>query len=239
MATVGFRGVLFDWRGTLAVTSDEQHWVATALRRLGRPAGPADVAGPAAALRAAAAELDAPGVDSDAARHRATYAAVFARLGLDSDLADALYAVESDPLLDPFADDVPLVLGRLREGGRRIAVVSDVHVDIRPAFDEAGLAGLVDVVTLSFELGVQKPDPRMFTHTLEGLGIGPEEALVVGDRSRPDGGAVEAGIVTLLLPPLRGRDDRRLHHVLALCGIPVGERDGLSAPGRWDGPAPR
>ena len=228
------RGILFDWRGTLAVTSDEEHWVATALRRLGRPAGPADVARPAAALRAAAAELDGPGVDSDAAVHRATYGAVFRRLGFDRELADALYAVESDPLLDPFAADVPLVLRRLRDDGRRIAVVSDVHVDIRPAFAAAGLDGLVDVVTLSFELGVQKPDPRMFTYTLETLGIGPEEALVVGDRSRPDGAAVELGIATLLLPPLANAADRRLHHVAALCGVPW-----VSAPGRSAGSAPR
>ena len=91
MPLVGFRGAHFDRRGTLAVTSDEEHRVAAALRRLGRPAGPDDV------------------------------------------------------------------------------------------------------FTLSVELGVQKPDPRMLTYTLERLGIGPEEALVVGDRSRPDGGAVDPG----------------------------------------------
>jgi FMN phosphatase YigB (HAD superfamily) len=59
----------------------------------------------------------------------------------------------------------------------------------------------------------------MFTRTLDALGVGPEDALMVGDRSRPDGAAVESGIPTLLLPPLESVDDHRLHLVLALCGI--------------------
>jgi FMN phosphatase YigB (HAD superfamily) len=58
----------------------------------------------------------------------------------------------------------------------------------------------------------------MFTRTLTALGIRPDEALMVGDRSRPDGAAVEPGIATLLLPPLASPAERRLHHVAALCG---------------------
>jgi len=42
---------------------------------------------------------------------------------------------------------------------------------------------------------------------------------MVGDRSHPDGAAVEQGITTLLLPPLSNPSQRRLHHVLALTGL--------------------
>jgi HAD superfamily hydrolase (TIGR01509 family) len=91
-------------------------------------------------------------------------------------------------------------------------------VDIRPAFAAAGLGEVVDTFALSFEQGVQKPDPAMFTRTLAALGLEPSEALMVGDRSRPDGAAEELGIATLLLPPLVSPRDRRLHHALALCG---------------------
>jgi FMN phosphatase YigB (HAD superfamily) len=51
-------------------------------------------------------------------------------------------------------------------------------------------------------------------------GVTSDEALMVGDRSRPDGAAVEQGITTLLLPPLRQAADCRLDKVLALCGCP-------------------
>ncbi|MGY2063921.1 HAD family hydrolase [Blastococcus sp. SYSU DS0619] len=181
------------------------------------PAG--QVAAIASSLRAAEEELDGPGVDSDAGVHRRTYRRVFARLGLDDALAESLYAVESDPFRNAFATDVPETLRALRAGGLRLAVVSDVHVDIRPAFAAAGLDGCVDVFTLSFEQGLQKPDPRMFTRTLDALGVRAAEAVMVGDRSRPDGAAVDAGVPTLLLPPLTGPGDRRLHLVTALCGV--------------------
>jgi FMN phosphatase YigB (HAD superfamily) len=219
---VVLRAVLFDWRGTLATTLSEEDWARHALLRLGRPTWPDLVDHVAARLRTAEAALDAPGTDTDAGLHRRTYLRVLSAAGLDDDLVQALYAVESDPGCNVFAGDAADTLRLLNGAGLRIAVVSDVHVDIRPAFDAAGLEGVVDVFTLSFEQGVQKPDPAMVTRTLSALGVAPHEALMVGDRSAPDGAAVESGITTLLLPTLAGPDDRRLHHVLALCGVASG-----------------
>lgn len=56
----------------------------------------------------------------------------------------------------------------------------------------------------------------MFESALTTLGASAAETLMVGNRSRPDGGAVEAGIATLLLTPLRSVNDRRMQRVLAL-----------------------
>jgi len=217
---VVIRAVIFDWRGTLATTLTGHEWVGEALRSLGRPAQPTDVWSVVEAISAADGpenRLDGAGVDSDADLHRRTFLSVFADAGLDDDLAQALYAIESDVRYSPFADDVADTLIELHRRGIRLAVVSDIHVDLRPAFDAAGLAGLIDVFTLSYEHGIQKPDPAMFRRTLGALAVGPDEALMVGDRARPDGAAVELGITTLLLPPLRGVADRRLDKVLALC----------------------
>jgi FMN phosphatase YigB (HAD superfamily) len=167
-------------------------------------------------------ELDGPGVDADPTLHRDTYLRVLRGLGLDDELVTSLYDVESDPAVNVFADDAATTMHRLKDAGLRLAVVSDIHLDIRPAFDAAGLAGTIDVFTLSVEQGMQKPDPAMFTRTLSALAVAADEALMVGDRSRPDGAAVEAGIATLLLPPLTDPAERRLHHVLALCGAADG-----------------
>ena len=189
--------------------------MAEALRRLGRPADPRAVGAIASRLARVEDELDAPGTDTDAGRHRRTYLRVLRGLGLDEDLVTSPYAVESDPSCNVFAEDAAETLAVLEDAGVRIAVVSDIHVDIRPAFAAVGLP--VDVFTLSFEQGVQKPDPAMFSRTLTALGLEPAEALMVGDRSRPDGAAVELGIPTLLLPPLAHPSERRLHFVRALC----------------------
>jgi FMN phosphatase YigB (HAD superfamily) len=195
------RGVLFDWRGTLAVSTTDEEWAAAALRRLGRPTDAEAVGKLAPRLARVAEELDGPGVDSDADLHRRTYHRVLAGLGLDPALVVALYEVESDPACNVFAEDAAHTVTALRDAGLRIGVVSDIHVDIRPAFAAAGIP--VDVFTLSFEQGVQKPAPEMFVRTLTELGLAPHEALMVGDRSRPDGAAVELGIPTLLLPRSR------------------------------------
>lgn len=213
--------VIFDWRGTMVTTPTESEWVEQALLAIGRDASRASVQGVVSAITEANGEedrLDGPGVDSDAALHRTTYMEVFADAGLDRALAESLYAVESDPTHNRFALDVPETLEALRDRGVRVAVVSDVHFDLRPAFDTAGLGGLVDVFALSFEQGVQKPNPLMFMRTLDAMRVDPDEAVMIGDRSRPDGAAVESGITTLLLPPLRSVEDRRLHKVLSLCG---------------------
>ena len=211
---MSFRAVLFDWRGTLVTTLDEEAWATEALRRLGRDDDPAPRADRLATI---VDRLDGPGVDSDAALHRRTYLDALADLVLDDDLAEALYAVESDPALNVFAEDAESTLRELCAAGLRLAVVSDIHVDIRPAFAAAGLDGVVDVFTLSVEHGIQKPDPRMFTRTLRALGVQADQALMVGDRAEPDGAAVECGLTTLLLPPLTAPSQRRLHRVLALC----------------------
>jgi HAD superfamily hydrolase (TIGR01509 family) len=211
--------VLFDWRGTLVTTLTEEQWVREALTRLGRDTGRADdVVAAIAAANGPEDRLDGPGVDSDAALHRRTYLQVFADAGLDDVLAAALYAVESDLSLNPFADDVAETMTALRRRGVRIGVLSDLHVDLRPAFRAAGLADLVDALTLSFEQGCQKPDPRIFRAALDGLGVAAEDTLMVGDRAAKDGAAVELGMTVLLLPPLRSVSERRLHRVLALAG---------------------
>ncbi len=214
---MAFRAVLFDWRGTLATTLTEDQWVREALRRLGRPERTAEITRVAAALRAVDAELDAPGTDTDADLHRQTYRRVLTGTGLDGDLVDALYEVESDPLCNVFADDAGGTLRSLQAAGIRVAVVSDVHMDICTAFAAAGLMDCVDAFVLSAEQGVQKPDARIFVSALEALRVSPDETLMVGDRAGPDGGAVAAGIVTLLLPPLTSRHECRLHRVLTLC----------------------
>ena len=220
LGSVGYRAVIFDWRGTLVTTLTDHEWVTRALADAGMPTDTVDSV--LAAIEEANGpddRLDAPGVDCDAEVHRKAFMDVFSDAGLQPDLAEALYALDADPRNNPFAHDVDATLRALHEAGLRIAVVSDIHFDLRPVFAEAGLLGYVDVFTLSFEQGIQKPDPLMFTRTVAALGVEPAECLMVGDRSHPDGPAVEQGITTLLVPPLLSVKDCRLHQVLALCGL--------------------
>ncbi|MGI5215335.1 HAD family hydrolase [Plantactinospora sp. CA-290183] len=217
------RAVLLDWRGTLVFTPPESVWVQRSLRRAGLDCSTPEVRRIEAALGDALRRPEVQRLwdraDQSVALHRESYRRLFAAAGIPDEIAAALYAVESDPAENPFAPDVPATLAALAGAGIRIAVISDIHFDLRPVFAAAGLDRHVDRYVLSFERGVQKPDRAIFRIALAELGVEPAEALMVGDRSGHDGGAVEAGIPTLLLPPLTDPGQERLHLVLATCGI--------------------
>ncbi|WP_200953314.1 HAD family hydrolase [Agromyces sp. Root81] len=216
---VTIRAVLFDWRGTLVVSPTPEEWVADGLRRAGRPHDAAIVSEIATRIRESNGDedrMDAPGLDADVALHRAAFMEVFSDAGLDEELAEALYGSELDYASNRFANDAVLTIRALVRAGILIGVVSDIHFDIRPAFASVGLADAISSYSLSFEVGAQKPHPDIYDHALTSLGVAPQEAIMVGDRARPDGTAVEHGIVSLLLPPLRSTDDERLELVLKL-----------------------
>lgn len=215
--------MLLDWRGTLVVAPTYRWLARTALGRLGRDATPAAVDRLLERLgNADTSRVDSSEIDTDANEHRAAYLEWFASAGVDGELADALYAAESDPGLNPFATDVGDLLQALTSSGVRIGVVSDIHVDLRPVFTQHALgdgrswADLVEVWALSYELGIAKPDPAIFRFALDRLGLPPQQVLMVGDRGAWDGAAATIGITTLVLPPLTAVSDGRLHRVLDL-----------------------
>ena len=199
-----FRAVLLDWRGTLVDDPPDEWWVRAALQRVGRDAGPHQVAAWCAALRGAAEQPEIvageASCDCSFEQHREWSLAWFALAGLDDELALALYALDLEAASHPFFPDVAFVLRALHERGCRIAVVSNIHFDLRPEFAAAGLAEYVDAFVLSFELGMQKPDPRLFERALDALAVDATEALMVGDQPGLDGGAIRAGLATWLLP---------------------------------------
>jgi len=82
--------------------------------------------------------------------------------------------------------EVPGVLAQLRESGLRTAICSNWDWDLSEAVEEAGLVDAVDVVVSSAWAGARKPHPRIFEHTVNKLGVAPEDVLFVGDTWGPD-----------------------------------------------------
>ncbi len=207
-------------------------WVERALSRLGRNISTADKEHLVLKLDHAylAPEVQAGLLkeDCDVQVHREVKLRWFELAGLDEELSVELYELDFDPECHPFYPDVPDVLAALHAAGIRVAVVSDIHFDLRPEFSAAHLDRYVDAFVLSFEEGIQKPDARMFQLALDHLDVAPSEALMVGDRPSHDGGAASVGITTMILPPLQTLLDRGLKSVLELCGL--GSSSGRSSP---------
>jgi putative hydrolase of the HAD superfamily len=72
-------------------------------------------------------------------------------------------------------------LDRLRAAGIRTALVSDAGWDDVEYWDRSPLVEKLDAVVFSYEVGVRKPDRRIYEHALRGVGVRPEDALFVGD----------------------------------------------------------
>ncbi|WP_282699950.1 HAD family hydrolase [Streptomyces sp. CC219B] len=200
--------VLFDFSGTLFRIESTESWLRGALAErkveLSGPELAEAVRGleAAGALPGGAAPAWLPedvasvwGVrDKTPELHRAAYTGLSRRVPLpDERLHDALYDRHMTPAAWRPYPDAAEVLGALRERGIRVGVVSNIGWDLRPVFREHGLDRYVDVYVLSYEHGVQKPDPRLFRAACAELGADPGEVLMVGDDRRADGGAAALG----------------------------------------------
>ena len=120
-------------------------------------------------------------------------------IGTSLPLVDVL-----DALLDAIRfrayPEVPGVLARLRDGGARLAVVSNWDVSLHDVLERTGLRRLVDAVVISAVEGVAKPDPAIFRAALVKLGAEAEGAVHVGDSLEHDvAGARAAGLEAVLV----------------------------------------
>ena len=99
--------------------------------------------------------------------------------------------------------NVETALRTLRTAGVRLGIVCDVGMTpstaLRAHLERAGLLEVFDHHSFSDDVGVYKPDRRIFEHALAGLGgVPPGRAAHVGDLRRTDiAGAAAMGMVTV------------------------------------------
>jgi len=134
---------------------------------------------------------------SDAERHRAgrlnivramrrIVEAALKKVGIDDPpLANEMacaYLAQRQAAETPFPGAVEM-LGHLQEQGVRLALITNGSRDIqRGKVERHGLASYFDLVVIEGELGVGKPDPRVYHHALDRLKALPKETWMVGDR---------------------------------------------------------
>lgn len=97
-------------------------------------------------------------------------------------------------------EDAPPALDGLRRKGLVVGVISNMGRDLPQVLEELGLAGFLEVAVSSGEVGVSKPDRRIFYEALRRAGVTGPEAMYVGDLYDSDVvGARSAGLVPVLL----------------------------------------
>lgn len=92
-----------------------------------------------------------------------------------------------------FYDDV-LPMLRKWKGKYKLGMVSDTHPSLRRIMRDHGSLQYFDVAALSCDLGVLKPDARMYETALRALGAAPETTIFVDDLEKNLFGAQRLGI---------------------------------------------
>ena len=112
------------------------------------------------------------------------------------------------------APGVVETLRTLRERGFRVGLITVCSEDVEVVFPETELAGLFDAEVFSNAVRLAKPDPRIYLHCCELLGVEPHEAVFVGDGANDElEGARRVGMEAILIhrpgeePPWPGLED--------------------------------
>jgi len=99
-----------------------------------------------------------------------------------------------------FFDGVPETLHALKERGYLLGIITDtaspIHVKLN-WFERGGFGNVWDSIISSKEIGVRKPDPKIYRAALAQLGIPASEAVFVGHKACELDGARAAGMLTV------------------------------------------
>lgn len=134
--------------------------------------------------------------------YRSVNARLVEHMGLhaEDDALDDIHAMfEREVVYRPYPDALR-TLKALRAAGLRTGVISNFSHRLPRVLDDLGLADYLDTVTYSFDVGAEKPHPKIFKTALARADAMPERVLMVGDSYEADYlGARRAGLHAALL----------------------------------------
>jgi putative hydrolase of the HAD superfamily len=148
------------------------------------------------------------------------YSLLCQRLGIAEEpqrIARRVYDEFGDPARWRAYPDVEPAFRRLRARGVRLGIISNWDSRLASLLDGLGLGELVDTVVSSADVGMRKPDPRIFELACERLGVEPRHAAHVGDHHYADiVGATAVGMVPVLIDRHQGATVRAERSLVTL-----------------------
>ncbi len=139
---------------------------------------------------------------------------------ISKDVSDELemYLVESGE--PEWLADLETLLPSLSEN-YKIALLSNAWLEApRQIIRDKGWGRWFDVMVCSYDIGIPKPDPRIFQHTLNLLEVDASEAVMVGDSIKADiKGALNAGMEAIWVDN-EGTGEWKGHSVRTISELP-------------------
>jgi putative hydrolase of the HAD superfamily len=97
-------------------------------------------------------------------------------------------------------DFAPAVLERLKNRGCGLGIISNWDPSARSILTRQGLAEYFQPIIISSEVGIEKPDERIFRLALEKAGVPASRCLYVGDNYYDDAiGAMKVGMPSVIV----------------------------------------
>ena len=209
---MSFRAVIFDLGGV--VLDSPLHAIAAYERELGIPGG---------FVNRVVVDTGPSGAWSRLERgdlSRQAFEGVF-----EAECRSAGHALSAASMLERIALCGPRprmleAITRIRGSGRQVAALTNnwAHEGAGGSETDA-LRGHFDVFVESCVLGLRKPDPRIYEHTLDQLGVEAAAAVFLDDIGRNLKSARALGMATIKVDD----PDRALAELSALLGFPLGE----------------
>ena len=215
MSRAAVRAVFFDVGGTLIEPSPSVGAIyAAAARRHGLPGTQEQME---RAFRESWSVLKRPGLT--VSRKEWWRELVFRTLGQEHEGCFAeLFGVFSHAAAWRIFPDVEATLREARGRGLHVGIISNWDERLRPLLTDLGLLSYFDSITISCEVGAEKPDKEIFNAALRAAKVAADEALHVGDNYDEDvRGAEAVGMRALLVSRKSGgaiRDLRGIWRVL-------------------------
>jgi putative hydrolase of the HAD superfamily len=194
----GMTAVVFDFYGTLTPVSPDEAWA-------GNAASLAAAFGVSPTALVAALDESFPDrITGALGTVPQTMRALADRLGvvLTDDQLDEVSRIRRERQEAMFAlrPEALAVIGRLREDGLRIGLLSDCTSELPDAWSRLPLSHVVDAAVFSCVEGRRKPDPQLFQAVAARLPADPARCLYVGDGGgRELTGASSVGMRAVLL----------------------------------------
>jgi len=131
------------------------------------------------------------------------YSMLCRELGIEEDAATLARAVydefESAERWRLYEDVVP-AFERARGRGMRVGIISNWDSRLVRLMQALGVSDLLDTVVSSADVGLRKPDPRIFELACANVGVSPNASVHVGDHVYADVlGASAAGMRAVLI----------------------------------------
>jgi putative hydrolase of the HAD superfamily len=139
---------------------------------------------------------------SSQTRYTAPVRTALAEAGVPPELMDEVCSVRLEYVrhcLVPRSGAVE-TLRRLHEDGYLVGLITVCSEDVETLWPESEFAGLFDAEVFSNAVGLTKPDPQIYLHCCELLGVEPHEAVFVGDGANDElAGARRVGMDAILI----------------------------------------